>query len=304
MTDDRSISRRTVLGLGAMSILGLGGGAYLYTTEWMDEGERPHDTQTDLGRPTRRTGPPTPVRWTGAGEAFADQSCAGSKTTWTWLFVPRHNRPTPSDATLRVSFDDSSVTVVEPDERYSGRGSAFEVTNERGASIVDAAIISTHPRIDGELILVGTDCTAADRDESSGTGPPTYWQVDFGAGATPPIPPRYHPNDVMAALGSADEGMLENPSTHRQRSADQLGEVSIDDRAFAVDDPSDPTSIRVTFELAADATARTLHLALFELPGPFNEDDIEDQRLVSATHDRFVGGESGMLSIDIPRRRL
>ncbi|WP_435066347.1 hypothetical protein [Halobaculum sp. EA56] len=128
-----------------------------------------------------------------------------------------------------------------------------------------------------------------------------YWQVDFGAGERPPDPPSYWPNDLMAALGNSREGVTNNPSVLRQENESQLGAVVIVDKSFQFDDENDPTSVTVEFRLPEGADTRTLHLASFVLPGPFDEDEIDEQELFDVESITIEGGETASLTVSIPQ---
>ncbi|AUV82276.1 hypothetical protein C2R22_12005 [Salinigranum rubrum] len=136
--------------------------------------------------------------------------------------------------------------------------------------------------------------TAADEE-------PVYWQVDFGEGATPPTPPGYWPNDVMAALGNSEDGASQNPSLLRKRNDSQLGGVTIVDNEFQFDDQGNPTEVTVEFELEDGASERDLHLAVYTLPGPFDEEEIGQQELFESANGTYDGGDTGTLTVSIPQ---
>lgn len=127
---------------------------------------------------------------------------------------------------------------------------------------------------------------------------PVYWQVDFGEGEVP-IPPTYAPNDLMAALGNSS-GVRENPSLLRQKTAGQLGDVEIKNSQFEFDNPDNPTEATVSFTVEEGAENRTLHLASFELPGPYDYDEIDQQVLYDSEVRTFQGGESGEMTVELP----
>lgn len=126
-----------------------------------------------------------------------------------------------------------------------------------------------------------------------------YWQLDFGEGANPPIPPRYWPDDGMWAVGSAEEGVEANPTSRRQRQDGQLGDVDIDGNQFSFDDESEPTEVSVSFSVDEDGPGRYLHLALFEMPGPFDPDEIDEQVLINMVSKHVDPGESDSLTLTI-----
>jgi hypothetical protein len=124
-----------------------------------------------------------------------------------------------------------------------------------------------------------------------------YWQVDFGEGEVP-IPPTYAPDDLMAALGNSS-AVSENPSLLRQRTNGQLGDVEIEDNSFEIDEEN-PTEATVRFTVEEDAENRTLHLASFELPGPYDHDEVDQQVLYDSEVRTFEGGETGEMTVELP----
>lgn len=128
-----------------------------------------------------------------------------------------------------------------------------------------------------------------------------YWQLDFGEGAEPPIPPQYYPDDGFFALGNSEDGVIENPSHARTRTDGQLGDVTIEDRAFTFDDSDGPDEATITFTIDDAGATRHLHLAVFILPGPFDPDEVDEQELYEYTSAEFTGGEQGSLTVSIPR---
>jgi len=132
-------------------------------------------------------------------------------------------------------------------------------------------------------------------------GEVVFWQVDFAEGTEPPSDPEYWPNDLMAALGNSENGVTRNPAPRRQQNSGQLGDVSILDNEFQFDDPASPTEVSVQFELDSDADPRDLHLAVFTLPGPFDEDEIDEQELFENSSDTYEGDDAGELTVSIPQ---
>lgn len=130
---------------------------------------------------------------------------------------------------------------------------------------------------------------------------PIHWQVDFGAGPSPPAPPAYWPNDLLAALGNSSHGVLRNPSVLRQANESQLGAVRIVDNESRFDDDGDPTEVTVRFELADDAEPRDLHLAVYTLPGPFDREEVDQQELFELSNGTYEGGETGELTVSVPQ---
>ena len=126
-----------------------------------------------------------------------------------------------------------------------------------------------------------------------------YWQVDFGEGKHAPVPPHYWPDDGLFALGT-NEGILDNPSFSRTQTDGQLGDVSIEDHAFAFDDEDEPTDVSVSFTVDDDGESRYLHLAVFVLPGPYDPDEIDEQELYEEVSKTYAGGDSDTLTLSLP----
>ncbi|MFB6228538.1 MAG: ferritin-like domain-containing protein, partial [Halobacteriales archaeon] len=127
-----------------------------------------------------------------------------------------------------------------------------------------------------------------------------YWQVDFGEGENPPDPPSYWPDDVMAAIGNSDEGVMGHPSAWRQGNDGQLKDVTIINNSFSFDSTDDPTSVTVEFEIDEGAPTRDLHIASFVLPGPYKHSEIDQQELHEVSSGTFEGGETGQLTVSVP----
>ncbi|MBV0901534.1 hypothetical protein [Haloarcula salina] len=132
---------------------------------------------------------------------------------------------------------------------------------------------------------------------------PVYWQIDFGPGEAPPEPPYYAENDrdLMSALGNSEDGVEQNPSVLHQNRAGQLKNVTITGQSFTFDDPDDPTQVTVEFTVPEDGPNRTLHLASFTMPGPFNYSEVPQQELHATTSGTFSAGETGTLTISVPQ---
>ncbi len=128
-----------------------------------------------------------------------------------------------------------------------------------------------------------------------------YWQVDFGEGEDPPDPPAYWPDDLLSALGNSEDGVTENPSVRRQRFDGQLGDVHIEGTSYSFDDAGNPTNVTVRFSVDEGAESRTLHLAVFVLPGPFDLDEVDQQTLYEKTSITVDGGETAELTVSIPQ---
>ena len=126
------------------------------------------------------------------------------------------------------------------------------------------------------------------------------WQVDFGEGDEPPIPPLYYPNDGLWALGSMWDGVIENPSGWRQNAEGQLGDVTIADDQFTFDNPGNPSKVTVEFSVNEGGEPRDIHLVIFSMPGPFDMEEIDDQSYIKSVSGKFEEGEDGELSLQLP----
>lgn len=115
----------------------------------------------------------------------------------------------------------------------------------------------------------------------------------------PPDPPRYWPDDVMSALGDSTDGVMHNPSHRRFETDGQLGDVWIDGWSFDLDDEDDPSEVSVSFNVDDGRASRDLHLAVFTLPGPFDESDVDDQELVDVVSGEYDGGDSDTLTLSL-----
>jgi hypothetical protein len=105
----------------------------------------------------------------------------------------------------------------------------------------------------------------------------------------------------MAGLGNSEDGVTDAPSVRRQDSDGQLGDVQIVDNEFKFDDEGNPTEVTVKFKIEEGAEPRDLHLAAFTLPGPFDEDEIDEQELFETTSGTYEGGDTGELTVSIPQ---
>lgn len=189
-----------------------------------------------------------------------------------WMETPAHSR------TETGEYDDE-ISGLDPGSSYEFRAVGAASDGERES------------RVEGEILSFEKDPI----EEK------VYWQLDFGEGAEPPLPPRYWPDDGFFALGNSENGVTENPSHARTRTAGQLGDVEIADWAFSFDDPDDPSEATITFEVEPDGEARDLHLAVFVLPGPFDEGEVDEQELHAYTSGEYAGGDSDSLSVSIPQ---
>ncbi|MDR5671672.1 fibronectin type III domain-containing protein [Halalkaliarchaeum sp. AArc-GB] len=140
-----------------------------------------------------------------------------------------------------------------------------------------------------------------DQESSEGDQELVYWQVDFGAGEKPPEPPRYYPDDVVAALGNSADGVTENPSFRRKQTDGQLGDVRVADGSVSFADSDDPTEVSVAFELDEGAPERHLHLAVFVMPGPYDPAEVDEQELYEYASATYGGGDAGELSVSVPQ---
>ena len=195
---------------------------------------------------------------------------AGAETWWT----------TPMDDMASTGAFDRQISGLEPGTAYEFRAVAD------ADDMTDVGDVRSFETEDEE--------TEAAQD-------PVYWQVDFGAGEKPPEPPRYYPDDVVAALGNSADGVTENPSFRRKQTDGQLGDVSVADGAVSFDDGDDPTEVTVAFDLEEDAAERHLHLAVFVMPGPYDSAEVDEQELYEYASATYGGGDGGELSVSLPQ---
>lgn len=252
--------------------------------------------------------PENRIDWNGRGRSHAKLACpADEEGYWHWSLARGGSTPLQDGAELTVTFADGQSQSVDGYFHGTGRGAVhFEVIRSGGGT-VDSATATFDGGGDHPLLVLnhGT-CLGPDEDppavipEREETADELdYWQVDFGEGANPPIPPHYWPDDGMWALGNAEDGVTQNISGDRQRTDGQLADVDIVGGEFDFDDEDEPESVTVTFEIDDDGAPRYLHLALFAMPGPFEMDEIDDQVLINAISDEFEGGEEGELTIPL-----
>ena len=235
------------------------------------------------------------------------------------------NLNAPDSATQGDAIDVSADVTNDGDEEDTQTVEFRLDVDGDGTLGGDEALSSQEVTLDGDetqtVMFEGIDTSGLDpgdythgvvTDDDSATATITideeqddeetiYWQVDFGEGDSPPMPPSYHPNDLMAALGNSDDGVTQNPSLRRQESDGQLGDVTIVDEKFKFDDEGNPTKVTVEFEIDEDGEARDLHLAVFVLPGPFDVDEIDQQELYEVTNATYEGGDTGELTVSIPQ---
>lgn len=236
------------------------------------------------------------LEWDGQGSEYATLECREGETGyWKWILTPG-GPDSPENAVLTVTFEDETTETAEGYRPGGDRGAVhFDVFKTGGGTVESAYVEFDGGGRNPVLTISEAEC----REE-----PPEvdldYWQVDFGEGELPPLPPSYYPDDLMSALGGSGDGVTANPDPRRQRNVGQLGDVSILDRSFSFDDEGDPSEVSVEFAVQEGAPERELHLALFALPGPFDPDEIEDQVLVDVVSDAFDGGDTGELTLQIP----
>ena len=194
---------------------------------------------------------------------------------------------------LVVTFDDGSEQAVTGSQKGNGRGAYhFDVRKSGGGTITAASVEVQGGGRNALLTISDGGCTDADV---------LYWQVDFGEGEVPD-PPRYYPDDLMAALGNSVDGVTDNPSFERYQTEGQLADVTIVDREFKFDDENNPTEATVRFEIDEDGETRDLHIASFVLPGEYDGDEVDEQELFEKTVEEFDGGESGELTVELPQQ--
>lgn len=246
----------------------------------------------DNGPPDRETGDRT-IDWEGQGSEHATQECDGAVGYWHWILTPGGPGEFEDVGELVVTFEDGTEQSVSGYRNGNGRGAYhFDVRNPGGGTVENASV---------QVIGGGRNALLTISDGECVDGGVVYWQVDFGEGAVPE-PPRYWPDDVMAALGNSNDGVTNNPSIRRQETDGQLGDVDIVGNQFTFDDDGNPTEVTVEFEVEAGGETRDLHLASFVLPGEYDDDEIDEQELYDSTKESFAGGESGELTIGLPQQ--
>lgn len=299
MVDDTT-RRKVLLGGGTLliggSAVGVPSSARDVAIEKIGKGQE-QERGPNEQPPSSRT-----VPWDGQrGAEHAMQECSEGEFGYWHFVLTRGGRPPleEENATLEVTWEDTETKTFEGSFRGQGAGTLhFDVFRESGGTVEKAVATFSGGGPNALLTISEGDCVPDDQPPE----PPeaVYWQVDFGAGPNPPIPPRYYPDDGMFALGSGEDGVLENPSYIRTRSDGQLNDVTIEDRSFSFDDTDEPTEVSVTFTVDEGAPTRDLHLAAFTLPGPFTEDEIDDQELFDSISDTYEGGDSDTLTVALP----
>ncbi|MFW6153532.1 MAG: hypothetical protein ACOC42_04150, partial [Halobacteriota archaeon] len=211
------------------------------------------------------------IEWDGQrGSEWADWECEdGEQACWHWILTPGGPEPYEEVGELTVTFDDDDEMSVSGDQ--AGRGAYhFYVCRQPGGTIDEAWVEVTGGGSNALLTISDVECEPGESEV-------VYWQLDFGVGESPPIPPKYWDDDFMSALGDSVNGVTANPHNRRQETEGQLDDVDILDKQFHFDDEDEPTSVTVDFEIDEEGDSRVFHLALFELPGPFDEDEIDEQ---------------------------
>lgn len=299
----RRIARRRVLQLGGAITVGLGSSGAAAARGPPNDQERGPPDDDERGPPDDERGPPDDnpggppeedpderrIEWKGQGDEHATQDCPDAAAYWQWILTPGGSTEFQDVGELVVRFEDGSEQTVPGSQR--GRGAYQFHIRELGGGTVDSAFI--------DVMGGGSNALLTISDGGCEDAELAYWQVDFGEGDVR-VPPRYWPDDVMAALGNTEEGVTDNPSHSRQQTDGQLGDVSIDNNRFSFDDEGSPTEVTVSFTVDEDGEGRTLHLSSFVLPGEFDEDDVDEQELFDSVEEEFDGGDSGELTIDLP----
>lgn len=303
MTGKDTLPRRTVL-----KSLGIAGAVTSIPVAALISAQRSSESPDDDGNSSQESTPssqedntePTQMTITwepgDPGSEYTEHGCEeNEEACWHWVLTPGGHRLIEV-GTLSVTFDDNT-TITDDGWRAGSGAHHFDICRETGGTITGAQVdIVAEPRGPGRaepfLTISGVECRPIDVE-------PAYWQLDFAEGDEPNIPPRYYPDDLMAGLGNTLHGVLSNPDLRRQDTDGQLGDVDILDEKFHFDDEDEPTEVTVEFTVDEDAPERDLHLALFELPGPFDPDEIEDQEYVRHASGTFSGGDSDSLTISL-----
>lgn len=296
-TDGRVIRRRDVLRT-------IGGLAFVGTVGAGSAAARGPPGDTRGGPPGGEGGPPNAtgngplndenadertILWQGQGSEHATQDCGEAVGHWHWILTPGGSTPYESVGELEVTFEDSSTQSVQGIQMGNG-AYHFHVRKAGGGTIDSASVM---------VVGGGRNALLTISDGGCEEGGILHWQVDFGEGAVKD-PPKYWPDDVMAALGNSVDGVTDNPSLRRQQTDGQLGDVDIVGNEFTFDDDGDPTEVTVTFDVESGGDSRDLHLSSWILPGAFDEDEVDQQTLHDSTVASFDGGDHGELTIDIP----
>lgn len=283
MSDKDGTSRRIVLkSLGTATAFGVTLGPVAARQGVGNRGGPPGDP------PGERT-----IEWDGKrGSEYAEWVCEpGEQACWHWVLTRGGPHQFEEVGELEVTFDDGYETSVGGWQAGNG-AYHFDVCRAPGGTIDSAKVDVTGGGANALLTISEAECVPTEVEQ-------IHWQLDFAEGDEPPIPPKYWPDDIMSALGDTVNGVEENPSHRRQQTDGQLNDVDILDKQFHFDDENEPTQVTVYFSIDDGAPSRYLHLALFELPGPFDEDEIDEQEYVDHVYGEFTGGDEDSLTLDL-----
>ena len=281
MENEYNLPRRGVLGTIG---IGVAGGLWI-GSGWAMPGVPPMGGE-EPSTPETRT-----IEWDSRlGSESATRQCADDeRACWDWVLTPGGEPTFQTVGQLDVYFSNGTTTSVVGTQ--SGRGAHhFTVCTFGGGEVAHAEVDVIGGGNNAHLTISDSRCVETDV---------TYWQLDFGVGAEPPIPPSYYPDDFMAGLGNTIEGVTANPDHRRQNETGQLGDVEIEENAFGFDSIEEPTEATVTFTVDDNASEREFHLALFELPGAFDLNELDEQEYIRHTSATVGGGEQESLAIDL-----
>lgn len=127
-----------------------------------------------------------------------------------------------------------------------------------------------------------------------------FWQLDFGEGE-PEQPPRYgdeSPSDlILAALSDRQIDTFQNPSFGPDGSPNGDAIELLNDYFENLDDTKltdeDATDAKIRFGKANESFA--VHIAAWEMPGPFDRGDLDDQVL----YDSDTTSAAGDLELEV-----
>lgn len=294
MPDKRTVTRRN-----SLKLFSAGGAALLPVGAlWSGNGQQFASILDEApSGPNSENGERITLKWKGHGDEHATQDCPEGSYAWWHFVLTRGGRVPNRDAKLWVKINGQKIGPISGEFRGEGEGAIhFHVYKESTGeplTVEKAKVTFEGEEQNQRLVISEGDCVEVPPEV-----PPEveeiYWQIDFGEGDEPPLPPAYWPNDVMCALGNEEDGVTENPSIRRQQLTGQLGDVTIHDESYIFDDEDDPSEVTVEFEVDEDAPMRDLHLAIFLLPGPFDEDEIEDQIYLDHVSDEFGPGPGSL----------
>ena len=275
LTRNNEIGRReTLRAFGVMGALVAGGA-----------GISAANTNSEDDESTTRT-----IEWDNRrGVSNAHAGCSTEYACWQWMLAAGGSPAVESVGDLTVTFTDGSTASASPTPGVGGVY-RFEVCEPDVSQVRSASVELVGGGPNAQLTITDVTCISDDT---------THWSVNFGAGEVPD-PPRYYPDDLMAALGDSSSGVISNPDTNRQQSGGQLRDVVITDNALAFDDDEAPSEVSVTFTLDDEAPERDLHLAVYRMPGPFDPDRVEDHEYYDSVTQSASGGDTGSLSLSLP----